>query len=54
MLALLQDFLADDTGAAAIEYGLIVSGISLAIIPSVKDVGTKLVGIFTALQNAFN
>ncbi len=47
-----QRFLRDETGAAAIEYGLITSGISLAIIPTVKDVGVKLTAIFTALQNA--
>ena len=45
-------FLKDESGAAAIEYGLIVSGISLAIIPSVKNIGQKLVQVFTTLQNA--
>ncbi len=54
MLNHMRDFLKYETGAAAIEYGLIASGIALAIIPSVKDVGTRLVDIFTALQNAFN
>ena len=44
--------LKDESGAAAIEYGLITSGVSVAIIPGVKDVGAKLVTIFTALQNA--
>ncbi len=54
MLDVLQSFLTDETGTTAIEYGLIVSGISLVIIPSVKDVGSKLVNIFTALQNAIH
>ena len=45
-------FVKDESGAAAIEYGLIASGISAAIIPGVKDVGTKLVAVFTTLQNA--
>jgi pilus assembly protein Flp/PilA len=48
----MQRFLKDESGAAAIEYGLITSGISVAIIPSIKDVGVKLVDIFTTLQNA--
>jgi Flp pilus assembly pilin Flp len=48
----MQRFLKDESGAAAIEYGLITSGISVAIIPSIKDVGVKLVDIFTVLQNA--
>jgi Flp pilus assembly pilin Flp len=52
MLKQLQRFLKDESGAAAIEYGLIVSGISVAIIPTVKGVGVKLVNIFTVLQSA--
>jgi Flp pilus assembly pilin Flp len=52
MFKQMQRFLKDESGAAAIEYGLITSGISVAIIPSVKNVGVKLVEIFSALQNA--
>jgi Flp pilus assembly pilin Flp len=52
MLKQLQRFLKDESGTAAIEYGLITSGISLAIIPSVKEVGAKLADIFSLLQNA--
>jgi pilus assembly protein Flp/PilA len=52
MFKQMKRFLKDESGAAAIEYGLITSGISVAIIPSVKNVGVKLVDIFTALQNA--
>ena len=35
-------FLKDESGATAIEYGLIAAGISIAIISAVKGVGTKL------------
>jgi len=52
MLKQFQKFLKDESGAAAIEYGLITSGISVAIIPGVKNVGIKLTAIFTILQNA--
>jgi pilus assembly protein Flp/PilA len=52
MLNLMRRFLKDNSGAAAIEYGLLASGISVAIIPSVDSVGTKLVTVFTTLQNA--
>jgi len=52
MLNQMRNFLKDESGTAAIEYGLITSGISVAIIPGVKDVGTKLAAIFTLLQNA--
>jgi pilus assembly protein Flp/PilA len=45
-------FLQDESGVAAVEYGLIVSCIAVVIIPSVKNVGQKLVTIFTIIQNA--
>jgi len=48
----LQRFLKNESGAAAIEYGLLSSGIAVAIIPAVKNVGQQLVHIFTVLQNA--
>ena len=37
----LKDFIADESGATAIEYGLIAAGISLAIIAVVNGLGTK-------------
>jgi pilus assembly protein Flp/PilA len=52
MLNLMRRFLKNESGAAAIEYSLIASGISVVIIPSVHNVGTKLVTVFTTLQNA--
>jgi len=52
MMNLLKRFLKNESGAAAIEYGLIASGISVVIIPSVNNVGTKLVQTFTTIQNA--
>ena len=52
MLIQLQRFLKNESGAAAIEYGLLSSGIAVAIIPAVKNVGTQLVHVFTVPQNA--
>jgi len=52
MLKNMRRFLKNESGAAAIEYGLLASGISVVIIPGVKDVGVKLVSVFTLLQNA--
>ncbi len=52
MLKQLQRFRKDESGTAAIEYGLIAAGISLAIIPSVNVLGTKLVAVFTTILNA--
>ena len=42
----------DDTGITAIEYGLIVDGISVAIIATVQGLGTKLNLTVTSLSNA--
>jgi len=35
-------FLSDESGATAIEYGLIAAGIAVAIIAAVQAVGTAL------------
>jgi pilus assembly protein Flp/PilA len=45
-------FLKDDSGATAIEYGLIAACISVAIIAVVQGVGGKLVTTFTSVQDA--
>jgi pilus assembly protein Flp/PilA len=49
---MLKDFFADETGATAIEYGLIAAGISLAIIAVVNGIGAKLNTKFTAINNS--
>ena len=45
-------FLADESGATAIEYGLIAAGISLAIIAVVNGLGTNLNNKFTSINTA--
>lgn len=47
----LQRFLRDESGATAIEYGLIAAGISVAIIAVVKNVGTSLSATFSSVQS---
>jgi pilus assembly protein Flp/PilA len=42
MVQIFKNFLADETAATAIEYGLIAAGISLAIIAVVNGIGSKL------------
>jgi len=49
---LLVRYLRDESAATAIEYGLIAAGIALAIIASVKGVGTKLTNTFTSVSTA--
>ena len=52
MKTLVTRFVKDESGATAIEYGLIAAGISVAIIVVVQGVGTNLSGVFTSVQNA--
>lgn len=46
LIALIQD----ESGATAIEYGLIAAGISVAIIAVVNGLGTKLNTKFTSIS----
>jgi pilus assembly protein Flp/PilA len=48
----IRRFLADESGATAIEYGLIAAGISLAIIAVVNGIGVKLNAKFTAINTS--
>jgi len=45
-------FLRDDSGATAIEYGLIAAGIAIAIIAAVNSLGTALSGKFQTITTA--
>jgi pilus assembly protein Flp/PilA len=52
MKEVMKRFARDESGATAIEYGLIAAGISVVIIAAVKAVGTNLNGTFTTVSNA--
>jgi pilus assembly protein Flp/PilA len=52
MIALARKFWTDETGATAIEYGLIAAGISLAIIAVVNGIGGKLNTKFTSINTS--
>ncbi len=54
MSALIKRLLKDESGATAIEYGLIAAGISVAIIAVVQGLGSKLNATFTSVSNALN
>ena len=45
-------FLSDESGATAIEYGLIAAGISLAIIAVVNGIGTNLNDKFGSINSS--
>ena len=46
------EFLSDQSGATAIEYGLIAAGIALAIIAAVNGLGTTLNTQFTSINSS--
>jgi len=48
----LLNFLSNESGATAIEYGLIAAGIALAIIAVVNGVGTNLNDKFTSINSS--
>jgi pilus assembly protein Flp/PilA len=50
MKKIIREFIADESGATAIEYGLIAAGISLAIIAVVNGLGGKLNTKFTSIN----
>ena len=50
MKNLVSRFVKDESGATAIEYGLIAAGISVAIIAIVNSLGTKLNATFTSIN----
>jgi len=52
MQTLVRRFLRDDSGATAIEYGLIAAGIAVVIITAVQLVGTNLTTTFGSVANA--
>ncbi len=45
-------FLTDQSGATAIEYGLIAAGISLAIIAAVNGLGSTLNNSYTSINTS--
>jgi len=47
-------FLGNESGATAVEYGLIAVGIAIVIIAAVKAVGTNLTANYNATATAVN
>ena len=52
MPKLLQNFLKNESGATAIEYGLIAALIAVVIITGVTAVGTSLSATFTNISGS--
>jgi pilus assembly protein Flp/PilA len=52
MTNLISRFVRDESGATAIEYGLIAAGISVAIIAAVNGLGGKINSNFESISNS--
>ena len=51
-MKLIRAFVADESGATAIEYALLASGIALFIISGVSSVGTKINSRFASIATS--
>lgn len=54
MTKLFARFITNESGATAIEYGLIAAGIALAIIAAVNGLGTNLGTKFSNINSSIN
>ena len=54
MTRLMKEFLADQSGATAIEYALIAGTLSIAITAVVAQIGTEVNAKFTEVHDGFN
>jgi pilus assembly protein Flp/PilA len=52
MKSLVQKFIANESGATAIEYGLIAALIAVVVIAAVTKLGTNLSNKFNTIANA--
>ena len=52
MIAKVRQFIADEDGATSIEYAIIASGIAVAIITVVNNLGTAVLAKFTSVSTA--
>jgi pilus assembly protein Flp/PilA len=51
MTRIIERFIRDESGATAIEYGLIAAGISVAIIAVVNSLGSQLSTTFSSVSS---
>jgi pilus assembly protein Flp/PilA len=52
MFAIFVRFVRDDSGATAVEYGLIAGLIAVVVVTAVTNVGAKLTNTFNKARNA--
>jgi pilus assembly protein Flp/PilA len=52
MKNLVSRFITQESGATAVEYGLIAAGIAMAIVAAVNGVGTSISSTFNTLSSS--
>ncbi|MCL4500918.1 MAG: Flp family type IVb pilin [Deltaproteobacteria bacterium] len=50
MMKRIADFIREEDGASAVEYGLLVAGIAVAVMTAIYAIGTSLSAKFTSVQ----
>jgi len=51
-MSILRNLIGDESGATAIEYGLIAALIAVALIATIRTLGTNLSSTFTSVSTA--
>lgn len=51
-MRLMKKFLADQSGATAIEYALIAAGVSVVIMTAVQGIGTTMNGKYASVSTS--
>ena len=54
MLKSIKNFIQDESGATAIEYGLIAALVSVAAVTALSAMGTSLTNMFTTVSTTLN
>ena len=54
MYGFIKDFSTDDSGATAIEYGLIAALVSVAAVTALTNVGTSLDAMFSSVSSTLD
>ncbi len=54
MIDMIKTFVSDESGATAIEYGLIAALVSVAAVVALGNLGTSLTTIYTTVSNTLN
>lgn len=54
MISIFKNIIKDESGATAIEYGLIAALVSVAAVVALQAMGTSLTAMFTSVSTTLN